>query len=195
MDIMNTSGSRIGRINGNDILNTSGSKIGRVYGNDILDTSGSKIGRVNGNDILDTSGSRIGRINGDDILNTSGSRIGWVSGSGSDSYKGAAGMVLLGMLDESKPSGIFGEKREGVLGCLFGIFGFIALIGTTLGGRIGLAVGVVLSVLMIIFMENISLAYFIIVIPIVFFGSGIAGVIIGLLVRFIRWIIGRIRKK
>jgi hypothetical protein len=48
MDIKNTSGSKVGYINGNDIKNTSGSRVGYMEGSDIKNSSGSRVGYVDG---------------------------------------------------------------------------------------------------------------------------------------------------
>jgi len=84
-----------------------------------------------------------------------------------------------------------GEKKSSPLGCLFSIIGFI---GMSLGGRIGLVVGAIIAILAGIF-GDIDFFNAIIFGVIIFFVCGIAGAIVGQIVRLIRWMVRKIRSK
>ncbi|MCL2193847.1 MAG: hypothetical protein FWB78_10690 [Treponema sp.] len=84
-----------------------------------------------------------------------------------------------------------GEKKSGPLGCLFAIIGFV---GMSLGGKIGLIVGAVIAIAAGIF-GDIDFFNAIIFGIIIFFVCGIAGAIVGQIVRLIRWMVRKIRNK
>ena len=98
----------------------------------------------------------------------------------------------------SESSGTTRENPSGCLGWIAFIFlGIVALCWKTLGGKIGLIVGAVLCIIMVIeaFLvggDSFDIIFFI---PIIVAVSGITGAIIGQIVRFIRWIIGKIRNR
>ena len=49
-----------------DIRNSSGSRMGYLDGKDIRDGSGSRLGYIDGKDIRDGSGTRLGTADGDE---------------------------------------------------------------------------------------------------------------------------------
>jgi hypothetical protein len=94
VDIRNSSGKRVGYIDGNDVRNASGSKVGYIDGNDIRNASGSRVGYIDGSTIRNASGGRVGYMDGSTIRNASGSRVGYIDGA-ARVHAGAAGLLLL----------------------------------------------------------------------------------------------------
>ena len=93
-DILNESGDRIGRFNGNEVLNKSGERVARFDGDEILNASGERVLRMDGNYVLNKSGEIIGKIEDDGVVrNADGDRIG--DAGGMDKGKAAYNFFII----------------------------------------------------------------------------------------------------
>jgi sporulation protein YlmC with PRC-barrel domain len=75
-----STGSQIGRVDGERDYDSSGRQIGRVDGTRIYDASGRQLGRLEGDRIYDSSGSQMGRIDGERLYSASGTSMGRIDG-------------------------------------------------------------------------------------------------------------------
>jgi hypothetical protein len=75
-----SSGSPLGRVDGERYYDSSGRQIGRVDGTRIYDASGRQLGRIDGDRIYDASGTQIGRIDGERLYSGSGTSMGRIDG-------------------------------------------------------------------------------------------------------------------
>jgi|GEM_PF-5322608 len=95
--IENNNRSRVGYIEGDRVEDSNHSVIGYIAGNSIKDRNNSSVGCVAGGRIENTNGATVGYISGDRIENSSRAVAGYINGYVTDSQKGAAGLLLLGL--------------------------------------------------------------------------------------------------
>ena len=193
VEFRDINGNRVGIIIGTDVKDNYGNRVGYISGNEIRTTNGKKAGINNGNDIRDNYGNRIGYLNGNEIRDTYGNKVGYPVSSASEIEMVAAALLLFNLTAETTTSGSTQRtsKREKPSGCLgwftFIIVGwFMFILKSNWGGKIGLILGVILTIFFIVTgggadgLNTIFLGIFIIL----FIGT--IGAAIGEIIKFIK---------
>ncbi|MDR0474445.1 MAG: hypothetical protein LBH43_12330 [Treponema sp.] len=173
-----------------DLRNKYGDVVYRIEGDRIIDIYGNWKYEIRNEYIFDTYGNRKFEIRDEWLFDTNGSCLGEMKN-------------LADFLDPISDSGSSSSssgnirhfpKREESSGCLGWIFSILVfLIFSNWGGRIGVIIGGVFSVIMIIqtFSDDLPVGNLFLIVPFALLACGIIGAIIGAIVGFIKKLINK----
>ena len=186
--IVDDNGNELGHQQGGDYVfnDKFGSRLGWINGlNYVYDTSGNRLGWIDGmNCIINTYNNKVGEIRSDGFYDNYGSRIDTIEEFFSLFGKSESDSIPYATSSSNDSPGILGWLVAGIVFLVGSIFKFCA---KSLGGKIGLGVGVISGIIAGIANKSIgTLVSLVIIMPILL---GIAGMIIEGIVRLIILII------